>query len=331
MATWNRLGSSWPKGRSRFVAASTAAGLAVCLGALVLAPSAPATFPGKNGKIAFSYTERGGSFPVVYTMRRDGSHKRRLATGDSPAFSPSGRKIVFHPRHANSLNMMRANGTHRRRIPHSVRGFEASFAPGGKKIVFSRITRQRSSILTVRIDGSHRMRIRRGASGGEFSPNGKWIAFNSGNSYPGSAPPHAPCNIGLMRTDGSHVRFLTDTGGSRAVCNFGPSFSPHGHRIVFSRYHQGASDPTEGIYSIRLDGTHLRHLYTATRNTFGATGEAVFSPDGRKIVFSRQENQWKYSHLSTMRPDGSHLRRLSRGPINGRGHGHEEPSWGVRP
>jgi Tol biopolymer transport system component len=137
MATLNRLASFWPKGRSRFVATATAAGLAVCLGALAVAPSAPATFPGKNGRIAFSRTER-GTYPVVYTMRRDGSHERRLAKGDSPAFSPSGRKVLLNPRRSEYLHTIRANGTRLRRIPHTRRGVGGSFAPGGKKIVFSR-------------------------------------------------------------------------------------------------------------------------------------------------------------------------------------------------
>ena len=78
-----------------------------------------------------------------------------------------------------------------------------------------------------------------------------------------------------------------------------------------------------GIYTIRRDGTHLKRVYQATSE---AIGDPVFSPDGRKIAFSRREYFWKYSRIYTVRPDGSHLRRLSRGS----GGSPRAASWGVR-
>jgi Tol biopolymer transport system component len=291
--------------------AATASGLAVCLTVLVLAPSAPATFPGKNGKIAFLHRVQ-GSLAEVYTMRRDGSHERRIALSHSPAppspaFSPNGRKVLFSRRGSSSLFTIRANGTRLRRIPHTAQGYYGGgFAPSGKRIVFSR-----SAILyTIRINGSRRKRIAHARFGYDprFSPNGRWIVYES----------RGLCQICLIRPDGTERRSLTEDEGD--ISDDSPDFSPDGRRIVFARR---TGRRNGGIYTIRKDGTHLKRLYEATDEIIR---HPVFSPDGRKIAFSRDKRSWRYSRVYTIRPDGSHLRRLS----HGRGH-HRALSWGVRP
>ena len=240
-------------------------------------------------------------------MRRDGSHERRLAPGDSPAFSPSGRKVLFLPRRSRSLHTIRANGTRLRRIPHTSRGIRGSFAPGGKKIVFDRFTRNfhNAHIYTIHTDGSHRKRIIQNAGWPQFSPNGRWIVFTNGD-------------ICLVRPNGTGRRCLTDHSGT-PVTDYSPGFSPGGRTIVFARQ---TGRRKAGIYSIRLDGTGLRRLYETTNEVIR---DPAFSPEGRKIVFSRRESFWRYTRFYTIWRDGSHLRRLSHGPG-----GHEKPSWGVR-
>jgi TolB protein len=293
--------------------------LAVCLGALVLAPSAQATFPGQNGKIAFLHKER-GSLPAVYTMRPDGSHERRLARGWAPAFSPSGRKVVFTPYGiSDHLYTIRANGTRLRRIPHTSRGFDGGFAPSGKKIVFPRVARHSDSdsdLYTIRLDGTHRKRIThlRGGDEGQFSPNGRWIVFDFVRS----------CDICLIRPNGTGLRSLTDHTAD-PVDDYSPDFSPNGRRVVFTRVTDtGVGPKRSGIYTIRKDGTHLRRVYEALATSGVVVGDAVYSPDGRKIAFSRRAGG--LPDIYTIRPDGSHMRRLSHGPG-----GHEQLSWGVRP
>ncbi len=64
---------------------------------LVEGRSAEATFPGKNGKIAFQ-SDRGGDHEI-YTMNADGTKIVKLTTNptedEDPAFSPDGKKIAF--------------------------------------------------------------------------------------------------------------------------------------------------------------------------------------------------------------------------------------------
>src|SRR2546425_1417579 len=65
----------------------------------LLVPSARATFPGANGRIAFSTDFSNPS--QIYTMRPDGTGLRRLThvsaghAATNPAWSPSGTRIAF--------------------------------------------------------------------------------------------------------------------------------------------------------------------------------------------------------------------------------------------
>ena len=85
------------------VAPRTAVILAVILAAAVaLTPTgAPATFAGKNGRIAFNGVLPGTCCSEIYTARSDGSDIQRLTStagqNDSglPDRSPDGQKIAF--------------------------------------------------------------------------------------------------------------------------------------------------------------------------------------------------------------------------------------------
>ena len=92
----------------------------VALGAMLLASTIPAhaTFPGKNGRIAFVVG------PDIYTMNPDGSDVKQLTNlgPDSGAFweswSPDGKQIVFNeyrpPDFLGQLWLMNADGSNQR-------------------------------------------------------------------------------------------------------------------------------------------------------------------------------------------------------------------------
>ncbi|HIG57309.1 MAG TPA: hypothetical protein EYQ18_25605 [Candidatus Handelsmanbacteria bacterium] len=65
-----------------------------------------------------------------------------------------------------------------------------------------------------------------------YSPDGEWIAFvkNKGTNN----------NLGMMRADGSDLRYLTDFQDGAQV--YTPRFSPDGKRLVFSISRQGQRD-----------------------------------------------------------------------------------------
>ena len=68
------------------------------LATLALAPDAAATFPGRNGLIAFQ-ADIGDNGPQIFTIRSNGHQLRQITHVDGvaalPDWSPDGRRIVF--------------------------------------------------------------------------------------------------------------------------------------------------------------------------------------------------------------------------------------------
>jgi dipeptidyl aminopeptidase/acylaminoacyl peptidase len=94
------------------LATAVAAALAIVgvLGLVEVRP-AEATFPGKNGKIAFQ-SDRGGSYEI-YTMNADGTKIDKLTTNpadeEDPAFSPDGKKIAFMSERSGDSDIYKMN------------------------------------------------------------------------------------------------------------------------------------------------------------------------------------------------------------------------------
>lgn len=124
------------------------------------------------------------------------------------------------------------------------------------------------------------------------SPNGRQLAFSRDGE------------LFVMHADGSGARRLVDGGSSSGSK---PSFVAGGKRILFVR--------RGDIYSVGVDGSGLRRI-TAGRS---ADSSPVSSPNGRQIVFAREpfnrgqggDPEWDFSHIYSMRPDGSRLRDLT--------------------
>src|SRR2546423_5042085 len=109
----------------------------VGLGAFCAAP-APATFPGNNGKIAFT---RGGD---IWTMNPDGSNQVNLTNDStsqsSPAWSADGSEIAFtqSPGSGTEIWKMQADGTGRTKLSDGTTAdFDPSWSPDDQKILFT--------------------------------------------------------------------------------------------------------------------------------------------------------------------------------------------------
>lgn len=247
-----------------------AAALVVLTVAALQASAAFATFPGANGRIAYSYRLHccSGS---IFTMNPDGTELERLTAGFNPSWSADGRLIAFNrqPRLDGRVTtwVMRADGTHKRRIAD---GVAPSFSPDRRRIVFS----DRSGIATIRIDGTGYKTLAGEGDEPKYSPDGEHIVYRKPFVRSGLRA----SSIWLMRSDGSHERRVT-----RSPEDAGPDFRPDGRRIIFCRC--GQPDPRGGcVYDtakiVALDGSHITGLACA-----GAG--AVYSPDGVSVADSR--------------------------------------------
>jgi Tol biopolymer transport system component len=104
-----------------------------------------------------------------------------------------------------------------------------------------------------------------------------------------------------------HLLSLSD-GRDRTVTSFrGPQFDPDGHgRLLVFRDSRAGVNVNDDIAVIRADGTGFRNLTrTPDANEWGP----VWSPDGRQIAYSSDENG--VPQLFVMDADGSNVRHLS--------------------
>jgi TolB protein len=122
-----------------------------------------------------------------------------------------------------------------------------------------------------------------------WSPDGRHIAFDSNMS--------GPVRLWIMDANGGHARMVA--GDRPNVADSLPAYTPDGRRLVFSRCIMGDHC---AIYSIRVNGTHLRALTPLRAH---ADLLASVSPDGRQIAFTRFGANGIIAQVYVMRADGS--------------------------
>jgi Tol biopolymer transport system component len=340
------------------------AGLGTLVAVLAIAVPAQATFPGANGRIA--YTLGGGTegfgtphnpLVGVVSVRPDGSGRRLVARrGTYPGYSPDGRRIAFL--RARHLWVARADGRHARRV--TPRGFlveHYEWSPRGDRLAVAREFTDRSAgwLYTVERDGGGVKRLARAPWGirlfpGAWSPDGKAIVYEQSR---GSARPF------VMIARGGRI--------VRHAVGVWPSWSSRGliayeTRQIGKRFRVCVTRPRPAVnvrcfgypnavvrvptwfpagrrlmfaYGYFAPQGFSEELWTArldgtilTRTPPGDIGVPTLSPDGRLSVFEvfrlSGDPRSWYVDLYVARPDGTGRRLLVRGRQAG---GPGGPDW----
>jgi hypothetical protein len=244
--------------------------LVIALVMLAVPASAPAAFPGQNGKIAFSSVQDGDS--EIYTINPDGSGLQQLTNNTiadfAPNWSPSGQGIVFLRADGSDYDIWKMNAD------GSGQGFVHDYpgAPGftptypawsadGTKIIF-----------------------------GVTDPDNRGLCRAD---YEDDI-----CGLFMVNPDGTGFQEFAQS-LTEACC---PSWSPDGSRVVFSTEVFGAS----GAWNVTVKpidgpGTNL----ATGPGTFDINIDPDWSPNQDRIVYTYQSETSSTSFVKVMNPDGT--------------------------
>ena len=234
-------------------------------------------------------------FGNVWIMNDDGSGATALTVSADQAFDPSwapdGKRILFNAAKGEtqtSIYVMNADGSAVTRITHPPVG-SGDIRPTkfGKGIAFVRWSAG-EAIYRANLDGSGEALVSAGRNPAG-SPGGDRLAYvNNGDIHEYNA------------VTGQSVN-LTNTPG---ISESDPSYSPNGKQIVFAATSTGIN----GIYVMRTDGTAV------TRLAWSAVGShelPKWSPDGKRIAFSRSDVDFGVLDIYVMNADGSGVTNIT--------------------
>jgi Tol biopolymer transport system component len=189
---------------------------------------------------------RAGRF-AIWIMRADGHGARRLTSGRTdvhPAWSPDGRAIAFFDAASRSLDLVRADGTGRRRIG-GARAFDVSTAPAwspdGRRLA---VAGADGALYVAATDRRAPRRLTRGrprtiAWRPAWSPRGGQIAFID----------LADTALDIADAGTARIRVLARRSDALST----PAWSPDGRHLAFA-------DARAHLVTIASDGRGRRVL-----------------------------------------------------------------------
>jgi Tol biopolymer transport system component len=260
----------------------------VVAGASLLSSTEPA--PMTSGVLVY------GAEGDIFTMRDDGTDRRRLTSGPefdlAPVWSPDGTMIAFYSDpdgdpekgEPTTIKVVDADGTDLHAIAGDVPVTayywgSISWAPDSERLAFSVDRPLASAIYTVDADGSDLRELDLGpildAMTPAWAPDGSLIAFRGWSVADGTG-------VYVMTPDGSQPRRVSAPGpelGDRSSWTW-PRWSADSKELVFA-YEGGDGYHVMGVATV--DGTSQHDV---TDEAYDRQ-DASWSPDGARLAFKR--------------------------------------------
>lgn len=276
-------------------------------------------FPQYVSATNVAYHIKNGEQEGLYTT--DGASHATAGSGiRSPHYSADGKKVVYEkvvygkPFHPNGTPLYNFDPAWNYRFIDVF----PQLSRDGKQLVYTEKA-MNSSIAIMNTDFTGYRRIYDASTSGldpkmvgaglagafqpTWSPDRQWVAFGVGGWFFTRA--HMPGRIMRIKADGSmdgKPEVLTDGKENAGY----PSYSADGKQIVYRVW----SDTDKGLRILDIDSGKTTVLTTEADNTPG------WSPDGKKIVFTRKEvnpddpNKFHYD-VYTINPDGTDVQRVT--------------------
>jgi Tol biopolymer transport system component len=220
--------------------------------ALIASGSATATFPGRNGLIAFvSNRDPLLENPQFFAVGVDGGLPRKLTGVAQEAAqgirSPDGRLVAYtraaERERPSEIWLMKTDGSARRLLVSG--GSNPVWSPDGRTIAYTAGT---GSLRTIRVDGSKNRLLADAARNPSWSPNGHRLVFEADiDSY------HDAHEVRIANADGTNTRVLAREARL-------PAWSPNGSLIAYGSFRGPPHAMRYGIHVVRPDGSGRRRL-----------------------------------------------------------------------
>ena len=236
------------------------------------------TFRATPGPIIFASSPHRGDRLQLFSMKPDGSQRRRLLTSDandhSPSWSPDCSTIAFVTDRDGDERIWlldTSTGETRRLSSGPGRDIDPAWSPDGKKIAFVNVRAGKPSIYTMLADGSELSRITDAGVVGRspsWSRDGKHLVFS------GHRDRDATRILLVCVADGTLAMATTETSDPR-IEEWDPGWSPNGDQLAYSSNEHGPRS-----VCIQNAGGTVRRVYEG--GTFSA-----WSPDSQSLLVTR--------------------------------------------
>ena len=266
--------------KTKYVGSLAAAAL-VAVGLLVLmlmfeARTAEATFPGKNGRIAYTGIDKHGHDFEIFTIKPSGRGRVRVthdkAHQEHFSFAPNGKKIAYSApdRHSEEIysadeeiyTMNVGEGSRFQVTNNNRHDIAPAYSPDGKRIAYEAVDRSQSvsNIYTINATGGKPFKVTHNKSYDshpvysslpDYSPSGKRIAYVGSDG-------HGHTEIYTNNVGGGDKFQVTNNNAN----DFDPTYSPDGKKIAYVG--------RAGIYTIKVTGGKP---FNVTNNTTDYVGD----------------------------------------------------------
>jgi TolB protein len=256
-------------------------------------PASPSVAPTVDGQIVFEDAGQNFLYSQIWIENADGTNVRKVVsdtfTDSGASLSPDGTKIVFYrledPKLAGAIMIVNTNGSglHELATASRSKGCDA------------------------------------GPEGDAWSPDGRRIAYARFCFDP--AGKFVEAGIWTINADGTDARQVTSNRAGSSAEDHHASWSPDGKSLVFERLDISATPEAAAIFTIGVDGKHLRQVTPWKLDG----NDPVWSPDGSLIAFNASAEPSPTQNIYTIKPDGTGLEKLTNYNEDGQATFH--PSW----